>query len=78
MYYLEMQLYLAILYCRLDLGVLENVDLLNIEVVAVNAVSIPHAFMLLGLDFAFLGLQNFYQEEDYFELLYQLFGFTID
>ena len=73
-----MRLYLAILYYRLDLGVLENVDLLNIEAEAVSVLSIPPISMLSGLDFTFLGLQNFYQVEDCFKLLFQLFWFTVD
>ena len=72
MYCLEMRLYLAILYYRLDLGVLENVDLLNIEAEAVSVLSIPPISMFSGLDFTFLGLQNFFQVEDCFKLLFQL------
>ena len=68
-----MLLCLAILYCQHGLGVLENVDSLKIEVKVVSVLSIPPISKLLGLDFAFLDLQNFYLEEGCFELLSQLF-----
>ena len=64
---------LPILYYQHDLGALGNEDSLKIEVKVVSVLSIPPISKLLGLDFAFLDLQNFYLEEGCFELLSQLF-----